>query len=139
MHEKRRYRVVDVADAEALAKRLKELTWCSCDAFRVGGLVFANDSTSPDGAQEYAVVCEETGAQVESLTVSWMSEGELRDAVEALLTGTRPVEVRQPDGCVVVTTSLAGLASALGVHVEPTFGFVNLHTDHPEGSCAGCA
>jgi hypothetical protein len=35
------------------------------------GYLFLNDATCPDGAQEYAVVKERTGGQVESITFSW--------------------------------------------------------------------
>ena len=32
-----------------------------------------NDAACPDGAQEYGVIKESTGAQVESITFSWYS------------------------------------------------------------------
>ena len=40
-------------------------------------MLWLNDSTGPDGAQEYAVVREEDLMQVESIPASWCSEDEL--------------------------------------------------------------
>ena len=81
-HEKRLWRIAPVLTAELLAAMLTQQTWTKCSAFRLGNLVFFNDSTGPDGAQEYAVcqesVNEETGGtsyiMIESITFSWCSE-----------------------------------------------------------------
>ena len=70
----RRKRVVmDIDSPEDLAERLTAMTWCGCNGFRLGSYLFLNDSTSPDGAQEYAVLYEPTMQQCESITFSWCS------------------------------------------------------------------
>lgn len=90
LHPSRRFAVVDATGIEDLLEKLLEHTWCGCAGFRLGSLLFLNDSTGADGAQEYAVVHEPTMTQVESLTVSWMTHATLRAWLEArddLLTG----------------------------------------------------
>ena len=72
-HAERVWQVSDVADAAELASKLTTMTWCACNGFRLDGYLFLNDATSPDGAQEYAVVKEATGQQVESITMSWIA------------------------------------------------------------------
>jgi hypothetical protein len=94
MHKNRRYSVADVATAEELAEKLTNHTWCGCNGFRWNGLLFLNDSTGPDGAQEYAVMrridgtasdspfpCIQTHEyeQVESVTFGWMTYAEALD------------------------------------------------------------
>jgi hypothetical protein len=75
MHNRRRWCVVPVASPEELARMLTSTTWCCCAAFELMGFLFLNDATSPDGAQEYAVVKRgspgEAWRQVESITFSW--------------------------------------------------------------------
>jgi hypothetical protein len=67
-----------VASAEELAEKLVNTTWCGCTGFELGDYLFLNDSTSPDGAQEYAVVKKDGGqgkaVQIESITFSWCHE-----------------------------------------------------------------
>jgi hypothetical protein len=72
-HEKRRFRVERETNAAALAEKLTERTWPLCRGFELLGYLFLNDSTSEDGAQEYAVVKRQGDAfiQVESITFSW--------------------------------------------------------------------
>jgi hypothetical protein len=84
--EKRAYQVADVIDAADLATQLTDYTWTTCQAFRIGDLLFVNDSTGADGAQEYAVV--RGGRLIESLTVSWMTKERLLSEIEGLLAGT---------------------------------------------------
>lgn len=55
LHKNRRWCVTPVASAEELAEKLTEMTWCGCSGFRLGGYLWLNDATSPDGAQEFAV------------------------------------------------------------------------------------
>lgn len=64
--------------AEELAKNLAETTWCCCQGFRVAGhprYVWLNDSTSEDGAQEFAVCRVDLAKgdirQIESITFGW--------------------------------------------------------------------
>jgi hypothetical protein len=86
LHKNRRFVVVDVASPEELAEKLTQHTWCGCNGFRLGELLFLNDSTSPDGAQEYAVV--RGGRQIESITFSWCTVAEALGHVRQLLDGT---------------------------------------------------
>ena len=76
MHTRRRFCAGDAASAEYLAEKLTDQTWTLCTAFRLGRYLFLNDSTSEDGAQEYAVVKtpaapSEPHRQVESITFGW--------------------------------------------------------------------
>ena len=57
-HNKRVWCVSPVASAEELARKLTETTWCCCTAFALGDYLWLNDSTSPDGAQEFAIYAE---------------------------------------------------------------------------------
>jgi hypothetical protein len=72
MHENRRFSISDVLQDE-LPNKLVNHSWTCCTGFRCGPFLFLNDATSEDGAQEYAVVREEDGLQVESVTFSWCS------------------------------------------------------------------
>lgn len=79
MHHNRRYSVREVSTVEELTETLTKHDWCGCSAFKIGEFIFANDSTSADGAQEYGVIWD--GKQIESLTVSWMSHEDFHKAV----------------------------------------------------------
>lgn len=85
-HQNRRFGVTEISSAGTLAELLTEHTWTACTAFRLADLVFANDSTSADGAQEYAVV--RAGRQVESITFSWCDRATACRYIEALAAGT---------------------------------------------------
>lgn len=110
MHYRRRYSVREYSDLNELAEALTSMTWCECNAFKWKRLVLANDSTSADGAQEYAVIMNDQ--QVESLTVSWMDKASLIRALERIESGD---------------PSYAPMDCKIG-----TF-------DHPESSCRYCA
>ncbi len=86
LHAHRRFSVADVATPEELAHKLAHRTWCGCNGFRLGSLLFLNDSTCADGAQEYAVIKD--GQQIESITFSWMSEAEGLACIQELQAGT---------------------------------------------------
>jgi hypothetical protein len=110
----RPHSVVDLgADFKAAANKLTKNTWTACSGFRVGRLTLLNDSTGPDGAQEYAVFHDSrpAGVQIESLTVSWMTEERLTAVLERL-----------------------NAAPYTGVETGP-YELRN----HPSGSCAHCA
>jgi len=81
MFFKRIYCLTGVPTVEDLADKLLTATWCLCTAFRLDGhddTLFLNDSTSPDGIQEYAVVRHIEGAwyQVESISFGWIDNPE---------------------------------------------------------------
>jgi hypothetical protein len=85
MHQKRIYQVADVDSAEELTERLTAHSWTLCTAFRLGDVVYANDSFGEDSLQEYAAIRD--GRQIESITVSWTSEERLEAILEELARG----------------------------------------------------
>jgi hypothetical protein len=66
----RQWNVVEVGPSQ-LAHRLVAHSWCMCVGFLCEGVLWLNDSTSPDGAQEWAVVRASDHQQLESITVGW--------------------------------------------------------------------
>jgi len=85
MHPERRFVVTGIASAEKLAMMLTAFTWTICSGFEHGGLLFLNDSTSEDGAQEYAVIKD--SRQVGSITFGWCTEEEAGGYIRTLLAG----------------------------------------------------
>jgi hypothetical protein len=86
--ERRTYTVREFTDAGELAERLDDTTWTLCTGFRIGDVLFVNDSTGPDGAQVYAALDEH--GQFESIAFSWMHNvQEMLDAIVDCLTGPR--------------------------------------------------
>lgn len=75
LHKNRKFSLAQINTPEELVKKLTEHTWCSCNAFMWKNWIFANDSTGPDGAQEYAVINDQQ--QYDSWTVSWMTPEDL--------------------------------------------------------------
>ena len=115
MHKARRFCVVAVDSAETLAEKLTQHDWCGCAGFKLGGLLFLNDSTSADGAQEYAVVVESTLIQVESITFGWMKQDDAQECIKRLI----------------------GNAGSCGdMHVRITN---KIETPSEHGTCARCA
>lgn len=99
LHDNRNWCLGEVASAEELTSELTAITWCPCQAFRIKDIpdyLWLNDSTSPDGAQEFAVVRidSETGTmtQIESLTISWMNRDELLTTVLSILRNQHDAE-----------------------------------------------
>ncbi len=70
----RAWMIAEATDIDSLAHDLTQKSWTLCQGFRMGGYLFLNDSTSEDGAQEFAVVREDGMQQVESITFGWCSE-----------------------------------------------------------------
>ncbi len=91
LHRNRHWCVSPVESAEELAKKLTDTTWCCCTAFELGGYLFLNDSTSPDGAQEFAVVKRDGGqgkpVQIESITFGWCDEAKALQHIRNSLAG----------------------------------------------------
>jgi len=79
--ERRCYTVREYTDAGELAERLDDTTWTLCTGFRIGDVLFVNDSTGPDGAQEYAALDEQ--GQFESITFSWIDD--VQDKLQAIV------------------------------------------------------
>lgn len=89
-HSKRVWCVSPVASAEELAKKLTEMTWCCCTGFQIGSYLWLNDSTCPDGAQEFAVVKAvdtDTWIQLESITFGWCDETTALEYIRHTLAG----------------------------------------------------
>ncbi len=91
LHSNRRWCVAQVATAEELACKLTEHVWCGCTAFQIGEYLWLNDSTSPDGAQEYAVLhfVSSTGQyfQIESITFGWCDVDQALRYIQRTLQG----------------------------------------------------
>ena len=84
---KARWDCAGLCDDEALAKMLVHQTWCLCTGFRLGGYLYLNDSTSEDGAAEYAIVKEATGIQVESITFGWTTDAKAVATIQEISAG----------------------------------------------------
>ncbi len=113
----RRWCVTDVPCAKHLAAALTGQTWCGCTGFRFGGYLWLNDATSPNGAQEFAVVRVRDHAQVESVTFGW-------------------VDARR--GLAIINEIVAGMgsdASASYGRVDPAL----IETPAAHGRCPHCA
>ena len=76
-----------VVDSPAeLADKLTNYTWTLCSAWRLGDLLFLNDSLNEDGAGEWAVV--RNGHQIESVTFGWCDKARALEYITALVCGT---------------------------------------------------
>lgn len=104
IHTKRRFCVTQAQaqSPEQLARDLCERTWTCCTGFQFGSYLFLNDSTSEDGAQEYAVILirDASFLQIESITFGWCTEAEALRYVQDALAGkmdensfAKPVEL----------------------------------------------
>lgn len=86
LHKKRVWQVRDVT-AQELADLLVNHTQTCCIGFRCAGYLYLNDSFSEDGAQEYGIIKEATGEQVESITFSWCSQEKAADYIRRITAG----------------------------------------------------
>jgi hypothetical protein len=73
--------------AKLLGYLLVEHSWTLCTGWAIDGYAFLNDSTSPDGAGEWAIVRLSDGAQLESVTFSWMERDEAEAYIARVLAG----------------------------------------------------
>ena len=88
----RRFSIVSEEDPEELARKLTRQTWTSCTGFEHAGYLFLNDSTGPDGAQEYAIFKKEPDPsgkflQIEGVTFSWMDAAEALQVIREIARG----------------------------------------------------
>ena len=88
----RRFNVVAVEDPNELARKLTRQTWTGCTGFQHAGYLFLNDSTGPDGAQEFAVFKKEPEAsgkyvQIEGVTFGWMGAAEALQTIRGIARG----------------------------------------------------
>ncbi len=96
LHQSRRWCITDCDDsAEALASDLARTTWVLCNGYRWRGLLVLNDSTCEDAAQEYAVIDENSGYQIESLTVSWMKTEDLISTLNEIAARRWPITMQR--------------------------------------------
>lgn len=91
-HSKRVWCVSLKETPEEVARLLTEHTWTLCSAIEIAGYLFLNDSTSEDGAQEYAVLkkaSEPDGqfVQIESITFGWCNYDRALDYIRRALSG----------------------------------------------------
>ena len=70
-HKKRIWTVTNILSEEELADKVINFTWCTCNGFRLKGYLFLNDSTGPEGVQEYGIVKEDSRALIESISFGW--------------------------------------------------------------------
>ena len=82
--------IAEVETAKELAEKLTQFDWTSCQAFLLGEVLYANDSTGPDGAQEYGVIEVRSrtgeaveGIQFESVTFGWIEEPRALELIES--------------------------------------------------------
>lgn len=91
LHKQRTWTVAEVLSPEDLAEKLTQHTWCCCNAFRLQGYIFANDSTCEDGAQEYGILRPDTDGpdlvQIESITFSWCTFGSALKLIRQVIAG----------------------------------------------------
>lgn len=86
-HDRRRWAITDIPDSAKLAELLTEYTWTCCTGFRHAGHLYLNDSTSENGAQEYAVIREADLVQIESITFGWMTADRALGYIEDVTRG----------------------------------------------------
>ena len=144
MHFDRHWCVSAIDTVEELAEKLSRYSWCCCTGFECQGLLWLNDATGPDGAQEYAVVRIPTAddphfRQIESITVSWCTPQQLQQYITEVQSGG--VSVPAQDRSVVIARSSAEFADALGAALNPQGRIVSPTIEAPEqhGGCPHCA
>ncbi|MBO3462860.1 hypothetical protein G7B40_031525 [Aetokthonos hydrillicola Thurmond2011] len=96
LHDKRAWTLTEIVTPEDLAKKLTSSTWTGCTGFTLGKLLFLNDATSADGAQEYAVVIKDKEGkflQIESITFSWCSYDRALEMITALLENSTSIAI----------------------------------------------
>lgn len=89
LHPSRTFHITDAESVDDLCEKLTQHTWTLCTGFRLRAegqtLLFLNDSTSEDGAQEYAVLAGDH--QVESITFGWCTPERAGELVRQVLDG----------------------------------------------------
>jgi len=54
-HDTRHWCVSQVESIDELVDKLGNYNWCCCSDFQINNVLWLNDATGEDGAQEYAV------------------------------------------------------------------------------------
>ena len=75
-----------ISEIECVDQAVSVLTENQNESFglRIGNLLFLNDSTNT-GIKEYAVIDENREIQIDSWSIGWMSQNELKGDIEELL------------------------------------------------------
>jgi hypothetical protein len=71
---RRHWNVEDIT-LEEMADCIANSTFVLCQGFRCDGILWLHDSMVEGEIQEWAVVREKDGRQLESITTGWISEG----------------------------------------------------------------
>jgi len=144
-HDTRHWCVSQVDSIDELVDKLGNYNWCCCSGFQLNNVLWLNDATGEDGAQEYAVVRLPTEEdphyrQVESITVSWCKGTQLGDHVRAIHEGEPPPPT-VAEGAVVVACSVSDMHTALGSEkaLEGSIVTPILETPKEHGRCRHCA
>jgi hypothetical protein len=140
-YESRPHAIAALDDAGELAEKLFEMTWCGCQVFNLGGILFVNDSTGPDGAQSYAVLVTHQadapagGVEIDNLTVGWMQSVE--DVLEAIVASARANDAPSAgyEGTFSGAPAIALTSMARSVDRAP---YKTLNP-HENGACRLCA
>lgn len=90
LYPSRVHTLKEVTDIEELASLLTEHTWTLCTGFCLRAdertILFLNDSTGENGAQEYAVL-DQAGVQSESITFGWCNHARAAELIRFVLAG----------------------------------------------------
>jgi hypothetical protein len=91
-HSHRHWCVRRAETPAELARRGTSYSWTLCTAFELGGYLFLNDSTSENGAVEFAVVKKPDKPrgryqQVETITFGWCCYDKALDHIRRVLAG----------------------------------------------------
>lgn len=90
LHRRRFWRLTSITSPDELAHKLTQYTWTCCTAISFAGYLFANDATSADGAQEFAILKPANDGsliQIESITFSWCSEERALALIQQIVRG----------------------------------------------------
>jgi len=102
LHKNRVWNISEVSSKEELAEKLTQYTWTGCTGWKLGKVLFLNDSTCADGAQEYAAVIEPHSGeffQIESITFSWCTYEQALHHIEDIMSyaeGKQEPPIRWP-------------------------------------------
>jgi hypothetical protein len=121
---RRHWKVEDIT-LEEMVDCIAQSTFVLCQGFRCDGILWLHDSAREGDIQEWAIIRESDGRQLESITTGWLDNGFGLDGL-------------QKEKANILEHHNKFVAGA-----KPQFGEGNnLRSDaleHPDGSCARCA
>jgi hypothetical protein len=71
----RKWNVVEMLSPTLMAIEIVKNNWCLCVGFRCQGILWLNDSMTPDSVPEWSVVRERDGRQCETISL-WGGKSE---------------------------------------------------------------